>query len=84
MPMLSDILRELDPAAIPTPMLQVGVTDGRFFARIGIQTYGFLPLNLPDGFEFTKTIHAADERVPADALRFGAEAIGRAVERYAG
>jgi acetylornithine deacetylase/succinyl-diaminopimelate desuccinylase-like protein len=84
MPMLSDILRELDPAAIPTPMLQVGVTDGRFFARIGIQTYGFLPLNLPDGFEFTKTIHAADERVPAEALRFGAEAIGRAVERYAG
>jgi acetylornithine deacetylase/succinyl-diaminopimelate desuccinylase-like protein len=84
MPMLSDILRELDPTAIPTPMLQVGVTDGRFLARIGIQTYGFLPLNLPDGFEFTKTIHAADERVPADALRFGAEAIGRAVERYAG
>ena len=25
-------------------MLQAGVTDGRFFARLGIQTYGFLPL----------------------------------------
>ena len=64
-------------------MLQIGVTDGRFFARLGIQTYGFLPLNLPDGFEFLKLIHAADERVPADAVRFGAEAIRRAVERYA-
>ena len=66
------------------PMLQVGVTDGRFFASIGIQTYGFLPLRLPDGFEFTTLIHAADERVPADAIRFGAKAVGWCVERYAG
>jgi acetylornithine deacetylase/succinyl-diaminopimelate desuccinylase-like protein len=65
-------------------MLQVGVTDGRFFAAIGIQTYGFIPLDLPDGFEFLKLIHAADERVPADAIRFGAEAIRRVLERYRG
>ena len=66
------------------PMLQIGVTDGRFFSRIGIQTYGFLPLQLPKGFEFLKLVHAADERVPAEAVRFGAEAVGRALERYAG
>jgi acetylornithine deacetylase/succinyl-diaminopimelate desuccinylase-like protein len=84
LPLLSSILRELDPEAIPVPLLQAGVTDGRFFASIGIQTYGFLPLNLPDGFEFLKVVHAADERVPADAIRFGAEAVGRAIERYAG
>jgi acetylornithine deacetylase/succinyl-diaminopimelate desuccinylase-like protein len=84
LPLLGDVLRELDPDAIPVPMLQVGVTDGRFFASIGIQTYGFLPLNLPDGFEFLKLIHAADERVPADAIRFGAEAIRRVLERYRG
>jgi acetylornithine deacetylase/succinyl-diaminopimelate desuccinylase-like protein len=79
---LGAILRELDPSAIPVPMLQVGVTDGRFFAAIGIQTYGFLPLNLPDGFDFLKVIHAADERVPVESLRFGAEAVGRVLERY--
>jgi len=79
---LGAILRELDPGAIPVPMLQVGVTDGRFLSRLGIQTYGFLPLELPVDFEFAKLIHAADERVPAAALRFGAEAVGRAVERY--
>ncbi len=82
LPALSAILKELDPDAVPVPMLQVGVTDGRFFASIGIQTYGFLPLDLPDGFEFTKLIHAADERVPADSVRFGAEAVARAVARY--
>ena len=40
--------------------------------------------SLPDGFEFVKLVHAADERVPADAVRFGAEAVGprdRAVRR---
>jgi acetylornithine deacetylase/succinyl-diaminopimelate desuccinylase-like protein len=84
LPLLSDVLRELDPHAVPVPMLQIGVTDGRFFARLGIQTYGFVPLNLPDGFQLTKLIHAADERVPAECIRFGAEAIGRVVERYAG
>lgn len=84
LPLLSSVLQELDPGAVPTPMLQIGVTDGRFFAKIGIQTYGFLPLDLPDGFDFTKLIHAADERVPADSIRFGAEAIGRVLARYAG
>ena len=82
LPLLSSILRELDPTGVPVPMLQVGVTDGRFFSGLGIQTYGFLPLDLPPGFEFTTLIHSADERVPADAIRFGAEALGRAIERY--
>jgi acetylornithine deacetylase/succinyl-diaminopimelate desuccinylase-like protein len=84
MPLLSEVLRELDDRAVPVPMLQIGVTDGRFFAGIGIQTYGFLPLNLPDGFGYTALIHAADERVPADAVRFGAEAVARVLQRYAG
>jgi acetylornithine deacetylase/succinyl-diaminopimelate desuccinylase-like protein len=82
--LLGNVLRELDPEAIPVPMLQVGVTDARYFAGIGIQTYGFLPLNLPEDFEFQKLIHAADERVPAASIRFGAEAIGRVLERYTG
>ena len=84
LPALYSVLRELDSDAIPVPLLQAGVTDGRFFTSIGIQTYGFTPLKLPDDFNFIKTIHAADERVPADAIRFGAEAVGRVLERYTG
>jgi acetylornithine deacetylase/succinyl-diaminopimelate desuccinylase-like protein len=78
---LAGILRELEPGAIPVPMLQGGVTDARFFARLGIQNYGFLPLRLPGDFRFTNLIHAADERVPADAIEFGAEAVFRALQR---
>ena len=68
--------------AIPLPLLQIGVTDGRFFSRAGVQTYGFLPMRLPEDFQFTKLIHAADERIPVDALEFGAEAVWRAIQRF--
>lgn len=78
---LATILKELDPDGIPTPLLLAGVTDGRFFAQLGIQTYGFLPMQLPDEFNFSETIHAANERIPAAALPFGTEAIFQAIQR---
>ncbi|RJP90897.1 MAG: M20/M25/M40 family metallo-hydrolase [Desulfobacteraceae bacterium] len=80
--LLADILREADPEGIPVPMLLPGATDGRFFSRLNIQTYGFTPMNLPPEFDFFSTIHAADERVPVDALHFGANTIFRLLERY--
>jgi acetylornithine deacetylase/succinyl-diaminopimelate desuccinylase-like protein len=80
--MLAGVLRELDPEAIPVPLLQPGVTDARFFAPVGIQTYGFVPLRLPPDFKFLEVVHAADERVPVSALEFGTEAIFRALERF--
>ncbi len=79
---LADVIRELDPEGIPVPLLQIGVTDGRFFSQAGVQTYGFLPMRLPEQFDFSKLIHAADERIPVDALEFGAEAVWRAVQRF--
>jgi len=54
-----------------------GVSDARFFARLGIQTYGFLPMRLPADMNFMSLIHAADERIPVDALEFGTQAISR-------
>jgi acetylornithine deacetylase/succinyl-diaminopimelate desuccinylase-like protein len=80
---LAGIIRELEPGAVPVPLLQAGVTDARFFAQLGIQNYGFLPLKLPGDFRFTTLIHAPDERVPAEAIEFGAEAVFRALTRLA-
>ena len=79
---LAGVIRELDPEGIPVPLLQIGVTDGRFFSQAGVQTYGFLPMQLPEEFDFAKLIHAADERIPVHALEFGAEAVWRAVQRF--
>lgn len=80
--MLGATLCEFDPAGIPIPYVLSGVTDARFFSRLGIQTYGFTPLRLPDDFNFVSTVHAADERVPVDALDFGAQAIYRVFQKY--
>lgn len=80
--MLAGVLRELDADAIPVPFMQPGVTDARFFAPLGIQTYGFVPLRLPADFDFLSVVHAADERVPVSALEFGTEAVFRALQRF--
>lgn len=79
---LAGALRELDPAAKPIPLLLPGMTDGRFFSRLGIQTYGFLPMQLPEDMAFMRLIHAENERLPADTMEFGTTAIGRVLERF--
>ena len=48
-PTLAGILERADPGSTATPLLMPGVSDARFFARLGIQTYGFLPMKLPAG-----------------------------------
>lgn len=80
--LLSDILKTSDPTGIPMQMMLPGITDGRHFSKLNIQTYGFLPLNLPPDFNFFNTIHAADERVPVDCLYFGTDAIFELLKRY--
>jgi acetylornithine deacetylase/succinyl-diaminopimelate desuccinylase-like protein len=79
---LEAVLSESAPNAIPVPYLLPGTTDARFFSRLGIQTYGFTPMNLERGFRFFEMIHAADERVPASAVEFGTNVIFQLIERY--
>jgi acetylornithine deacetylase/succinyl-diaminopimelate desuccinylase-like protein len=82
MGLLSDVLTAADPDAVPLPMLMPGVTDGRFFARLGIQTYGFLPMRLSAEMKFMSLIHAADERVPAQEIGWGTDRICEVLTRY--
>lgn len=79
---LAGILREADPEGTPVPFVMSGVSDARFFRRLGIQTYGFTPAQLPPDLKLWELAHAADERVPVSALDFGAAAIYEALKRY--
>ena len=79
---LAGVLGELDATAKAVPLLLPGVTDGRFFSRLGIQTYGFLPMQLPPELRFMELIHAPDERIPAASMEFGTQAITRVLERF--
>jgi acetylornithine deacetylase/succinyl-diaminopimelate desuccinylase-like protein len=80
-PMLAEILRQKDPEGVPIPALLPGYTDARHFARLGIQTYGFLPMRLPKEIS-VDLIHALNERVPVEALRFGTDCLVEAIDRY--
>ena len=79
---LKDILRSADPDGEPVPILLPGATDARFFSRLGIQTYGYLPMRLPPELNFSRLIHGPDERIPVDALTFGTEAIFQLMHRF--
>ncbi len=61
-----------DPGAHVVPFSMTGGTDAKSFSELGVQAYGFSPLRLPPGFDFQGLFHGVDERVPAEALAFGA------------
>lgn len=81
-PLLTDVLKRAHPDSHQIPLLLTGSTDARFFARLGIQTYGFIPMNLPPDFNFSKTVHAADERIPIESVEFGEEVMFELISRY--
>jgi acetylornithine deacetylase/succinyl-diaminopimelate desuccinylase-like protein len=66
-----------DPDALVAPYLMSGGTDGKHWAKLGIDCYGFAPLRLPADLDFTALFHGVDERVPVDALQFGARVFDR-------
>jgi acetylornithine deacetylase/succinyl-diaminopimelate desuccinylase-like protein len=66
-----------DPDALVAPYLMSGGTDAKHFIKLGMRSYGFAPLRLPGDLDFTALFHGIDERVPVDALEFGARVFDR-------
>ncbi|WP_395691972.1 M20/M25/M40 family metallo-hydrolase [Nocardioides sp.] len=66
-----------DPDAIVAPYLMSGGTDAKHFRKLGMASFGFAPLRLPADLDFTALFHGVDERVPVDALEFGARVFDR-------
>lgn len=67
----------VDPDARTVPYMLSGGTDAKAFARLGIRCFGFTPLRLAPELDFSALFHGVDERVPVDALRFGADVMSR-------
>ncbi|MFC7374666.1 M20/M25/M40 family metallo-hydrolase [Brachybacterium sp. GCM10030267] len=68
-----------DPGAELVPYCLSAGTDNKQLAQIGIDGYGFAPLQLPADLDFAPLFHGIDERVPVDAIRFGARVLLRLV-----
>ncbi|MDR1768447.1 MAG: M20/M25/M40 family metallo-hydrolase, partial [Propionibacteriaceae bacterium] len=52
-----------DPYGRAVPYLLSAGTDAKFWAELGIQCFGFVPLRLPPELDFTAMFHGVDERV---------------------
>ncbi|WP_418002527.1 M20/M25/M40 family metallo-hydrolase [Mycobacterium sp. PDNC021] len=65
----------VDPDARTVPYMMSGGTDAKAFVRLGIRCFGFAPLRLPPELDFAALFHGVDERVPVDALQFGAKVL---------
>jgi acetylornithine deacetylase/succinyl-diaminopimelate desuccinylase-like protein len=74
-------LLEEDPGALVAPFLMSGGTDAKHWNKLGIRCFGFAPLRLPADLDFTALFHGVDERVPTDALEFGAGVLDRFLDR---
>jgi acetylornithine deacetylase/succinyl-diaminopimelate desuccinylase-like protein len=79
---LGDILLQIDREGHPVPLVMIGVTDARHFSKLGIQTYGFTPMKLSADLKFADLAHAANERIPVEALEFGTSAIQEVMKRF--
>ncbi len=60
-----------DPQAIPVPYMIPGFTDSFAYARLGAICYGFSPVRLEPGMDFTKMYHGHDERIPRAGFLWG-------------
>jgi acetylornithine deacetylase/succinyl-diaminopimelate desuccinylase-like protein len=70
-------LKAEDPDARTVPYMLSGGTDAKAFNKLGMRCFGFAPLRLPPDLDFASLFHGVDERVPVEALRFGARVLDR-------
>lgn len=71
-----------DPTAKLAPYLPSTGTDAKNFAsKFGINCFGFTPMKLPPDLDFTALFHGVDERVPLDALTFGARVLDHFLDK---
>ncbi len=79
---LAGFIKEADSEGIPIPILMTGSTDARFFSRLGIQTYGFIPMQLPADMHYNRILHSVNERIPVDTLEFGTNVLYETMQRF--
>ena len=66
-----------DPDGRVKPSLDTGGTDAKAFVPLGIQCYGFTPVQFPADEPHPLLYHGIDERVPVDGLEFGIRVLDR-------
>lgn len=77
-----DTLHQFDPEASVFPYLMPAGTDNKALSKIGIEGYGFVPMQLPKDYDFVSMFHGVDERIPLEALDFGHRVLTELLRNY--
>lgn len=81
MRVIEDVSREYVEEAVVLPSVSAGFTDSRVFRRLGITSYGFIPV-IVEPIE-AATIHGHNERLSIENLRLGCQVLFEIVRRIA-
>lgn len=73
-----------DPGAHAIPWMTPGATDNKFYARLGMQCYGFGPVKLAPHMPFGSLFHGNDERMPIDGFFWGLKVYAEVVLEFVG
>ncbi len=72
-------MHRYNPRAVVAPVLDSGYTESQMYRTLGIQCYGFVPIEVTP--ELDATEHAANERVPVEQIRRGVKMLYEVVTR---
>jgi len=73
------VVHEYSPQALVTPVLNGGYNESQMYRPLGINSYGFVPIELAP--EVEETEHAPNERIPVEQLRRGLKMLYELVGR---
>jgi carboxypeptidase PM20D1 len=77
--LLTSLVAEVFPEAVPVPYVQTGATDSRHFTRICERVYRFAPFRMTKAQR--QALHSHDEHLDVDAFLTGIDWYRRLVER---
>jgi len=78
---LEEALKSAYPAASTVPSVSTGFTDSHFFRDLGIVSYGFLPILVPDSD--LSGIHGNNEKINIETFENGVDIMTRVVQKVA-
>lgn len=72
---IREVVARHDPDGIVVRTMIPGFTDAKAWSRLGAKCWGFSPVRLPSGSNFSAMFHGNDERIPVDGFRWGLRAL---------
>ena len=79
---ISRALEKNDPGCVPVPYMIPGFTDSFAYGKLGATCYGFAPVRLPEGLNFTRMYHGHNERIPVDGFSWGLRVLYEVVRDF--